>query len=83
MSSAHGGLTLKSQNACHYQSYHYQHLYKQNGEMARQEYKGGLKRKICIYSTYSPLSSTHLWLHCSNFFNPFKKNSLVVLQIRK
>jgi hypothetical protein len=24
--------------------------------------------------TYSPLSSTHLWLRCSNFFNPSKKN---------
>jgi hypothetical protein len=30
--------------------------------------------KKCIYSTYSPLSSTHLWLRCSNFFNPSKKN---------
>jgi hypothetical protein len=28
----------------------------------------------CIYSTYSPLSSTHLWFRCSNFFNPCKKN---------
>jgi hypothetical protein len=27
-----------------------------------------------IYSTYSPLNSTHLWLRCSNFFNPSKKN---------
>jgi hypothetical protein len=25
--------------------------------------------------TYSPLSSTHLWLRYSNFFNPSKKNS--------
>jgi hypothetical protein len=31
--------------------------------------------KKCIYSTYSPLSSTHLWICCSNFFNPSKKNS--------
>jgi hypothetical protein len=31
--------------------------------------------KNVIYSTYSPLSSTHLWLRCSNFFNPSKKNS--------
>jgi hypothetical protein len=31
--------------------------------------------KKCIYSTYSPLSSKHLWLRCSNFFNPSKKNS--------
>jgi hypothetical protein len=36
--------------------------------------KYGLEEK-CIYSTYSPLSSTHLWLRCSNFFNPNKKNS--------
>jgi hypothetical protein len=27
-----------------------------------------------------PLSSTHLWLRCSNFFNPSKKILLVVLQ---
>jgi hypothetical protein len=25
--------------------------------------------------TYSPLSSAHLWLRCSNFFNPSKKNA--------
>jgi hypothetical protein len=31
--------------------------------------------KKCIYSTYCPLSSTHLWLRCYNFFNPTKKNS--------
>jgi hypothetical protein len=30
--------------------------------------------KKCIYSTYPPLSSTHLWLRCSKFFNPSKKN---------
>jgi hypothetical protein len=30
--------------------------------------------KKCIYSIYSPLSSTHLWLRCSNFFNPSQKN---------
>jgi hypothetical protein len=30
-----------------------------------------------------PLSSTHLWPRCFNFFNPSKKNSLVVLQIGK
>jgi hypothetical protein len=33
----------------------------------------GLKK--CIYSTYSLLSSTDLWLRCSNFFNPSKKKS--------
>jgi hypothetical protein len=32
----------------------------------------GLKKYIS--STYSPLSSTHLWLRCSNFFNPSEKN---------
>jgi hypothetical protein len=30
--------------------------------------------KKCIYSKYSPLSSTHLCLRCSNFFNPSTKN---------
>jgi hypothetical protein len=29
--------------------------------------------KKCIYIV--PLSSTHLWLRCSNFFNPSEKNS--------
>jgi hypothetical protein len=29
--------------------------------------------KKCIY--IFPLSSTHLWLRCSNFFNPSNKNS--------
>jgi hypothetical protein len=32
--------------------------------------------KKCIYSTYSPMSFTHLWLRCSNCFNLSKKNSL-------
>jgi hypothetical protein len=32
----------------------------------------GLKK--CIYSTYSSLNSTHLWLRCPNFFDPSKKN---------
>jgi hypothetical protein len=31
--------------------------------------------KTCIYCTYYPLSSIHLWLNCPNFFNPSKKNS--------
>jgi hypothetical protein len=31
-------------------------------------------KKIYIYSTYSPLSSTHLWLRYFNFFNPSKKH---------
>jgi hypothetical protein len=30
-----------------------------------------------------PLSSTHLWLHCSNFFNPSKKNSFGCAATRK
>jgi hypothetical protein len=33
--------------------------------------------------TYSPLSSTHLWLRCSNFFNLSKKNSFVCAANRK
>jgi hypothetical protein len=41
----------------------------------RKQQATGLKK--CIYSTYSPLSSTHLWLRCSNFFNPSKKNYFV------
>jgi hypothetical protein len=32
-----------------------------------------MRLKKCIYSRYCPLSSTHLWLRYSNFFNPFKK----------
>jgi hypothetical protein len=36
--------------------------------------KQAMGLKTCIYSTYSPLSSAHLWLCCSNFFNPSKKN---------
>jgi hypothetical protein len=39
----------------------------------RRQQATGLKK--CIYSTYSPLSSTHLWLRCYNFFNTSKKNS--------
>jgi hypothetical protein len=42
-------------------------LYKENNKLQ--------DLKKCIHSTYSPLSSTHLWLRCSNFFNPSKKNS--------
>jgi hypothetical protein len=40
--------------------------------LERKQQATGLKK--CIYSTYSPLSSTHVWLRCSNFFNPSKKN---------
>jgi hypothetical protein len=36
-----------------------------------------------VESTYSPLSSTHLWLRCSNFFNPCKKNSFGCAANRK
>jgi hypothetical protein len=39
--------------------------------------------KKCIYSTYSPVSSTHLRLRCSNFFNPSKKNSFGCAANRK
>jgi hypothetical protein len=49
-------------------------LYKENNKL----WDG----KKCIYSTYSP-SSTHLWLHCSNFFNPSKKNSFGCVGNRK
>jgi hypothetical protein len=41
-------------------------LYKENNKLRNW--------KKCIYSTYSPLSSTHLWVRCSNFFNSSKKN---------
>jgi hypothetical protein len=33
--------------------------------------------------TYSPLSSTHLWLRCCNFFNPSKKISFSCAENRK
>jgi hypothetical protein len=39
--------------------------------------------KKCIYSTYSPLSPTHLWFRCSNFLNPSKKNSFGCAANRK
>jgi hypothetical protein len=39
--------------------------------------------KKCIYSTYSPLSSIHLWLRFSKFFKPSKKNSFVCAANRK
>jgi hypothetical protein len=41
----------------------------------------GLKK--CIYSKYSPLSSTHLWLRCFNFFNLSKNNSFGCAANRK
>jgi hypothetical protein len=50
-------------------------LYKENNKLR--------DWKKFIYSTYSPLSSTHLWLRCSNFFNPPKKNSFVCAANRK
>jgi hypothetical protein len=50
-------------------------LYKENNKLR--------DSKKCIYSTYSPLSSTHLWLRCSNFFNPSKKNSFDFAADRK
>jgi hypothetical protein len=39
--------------------------------------------KNCIYSIYPPLSSTHSWLRCSDFFNPSKKNSFGFAANRK
>jgi hypothetical protein len=39
--------------------------------------------KKCIYSSYSPLSSTHILLRCSNFFNLSKKNSFGCVADRK
>jgi hypothetical protein len=50
-------------------------LYKENNKLR--------DWKKCIYSTYSPLSSTHLWLRCSNFFNPSKENSFGCAANRK
>jgi hypothetical protein len=50
-------------------------LYKENNKLR--------DWKKCIYYTYSPLSSTHLWLRCSNFFNPSKKNSFGCATNRK
>jgi hypothetical protein len=47
----------------------------------RKQQAMGLKKYI--YSTYSPLSSTHLWLRCSNFLNPPKKNSFGCAANRK
>jgi hypothetical protein len=41
----------------------------------------GLKKMYLLY--ISPLSSTHLWLRCSNFFNPSKKNSFGFAANRK
>jgi hypothetical protein len=37
----------------------------------------------CIYSTYSPMSSTRLWLRCSNFFNPLEKKNFGCAANRK
>jgi hypothetical protein len=51
-------------------------LYKENNKLRD-------RKKKCIYSTYSPLSSTHLWLRCSKFFNPSKKNSFGCAANRK
>jgi hypothetical protein len=38
--------------------------------------------KTCIY-IFPPELHTHLWLRCSNFFNPSKKNSFVCAVNRK
>jgi hypothetical protein len=42
-----------------------------------------MQLKKCIYSTYFHLSSAYFWLHCSNFFNPFKQNSFGYAENRK
>jgi hypothetical protein len=67
---------------------HYRQIRKTHtrGQISLWLYKENNKLRLlkkCIYSTYSPLNSTHLWLRCSNFFNPSEKNFLVVLQIGK
>jgi hypothetical protein len=51
-------------------------LYKENNKLR------DWKRK-CIYSTYSPLSTTRLRLRCSNLFNPTKKISFGCAANRK
>jgi hypothetical protein len=51
--------------------------YKSSALYRKQQVTGPIK---FIYSTYSPLRCTHLWLRCSNFFKPTKKKFLVVLQ---
>jgi hypothetical protein len=43
-------------------------IYKENNKLLD-------RKKIYLsYYTYSFLSSIHLWLRCSNFFDPSKKN---------
>jgi hypothetical protein len=43
----------------------------------------GLKKMYLLYISPPPPSSTHLWLRCSNFFNPSKKNSFGCAANRK
>jgi hypothetical protein len=65
------------------------------GQRPKREYEGGwyvfgfIKKttsyvieKMCLLYIF-PLSSTHLWLPCSNFFNPSKKISLGCAANRK
>jgi hypothetical protein len=49
-------------------------LYKENNKL--RDWKN-------VFTLHTPLSCTHLWLRCCNFFNPSKKILLVVLQIGK
>jgi hypothetical protein len=49
-------------------------LYKENNKL--RDWKN-------VFALHIPLSSTHLCLRCSNFFNPSNNNSFGVLQIRK
>jgi hypothetical protein len=51
-------------------------LYNENNKLRDWE-------KKCIYSIYSPLSSTHLWLRCSDFFNTSKKKCFGCAENRK
>jgi hypothetical protein len=49
-------------------------LYKENNKL--QDWKN-------VFTLHIPPSSTHLWLRCSNFFNPSKKNSFGCAANRK
>jgi hypothetical protein len=42
----------------------------------------GMKKMYLLY-IFPPELHTHLWLRCSNFFNPSKKNSFVCAANRK
>jgi hypothetical protein len=50
-------------------------LYKANNKLR--------DKKMYLLYIFPLLSSTHLWLRCSNFFNPSKKNSFACAANRK